>query len=255
MPYSHFHNSYEIYILKSGERTVTIDETDYNVSANDVTLFDKNIPHRSTGVTPFSGICIKFTDRFMNNYFTAAAKRTLLKCFNCPVIRLSDPQLAEIRSAADIFDRTNAYNFTVLARILAIMDHAAEQSLVSDENKERKNPSKTTAERLIEYVDNNYTAIENAAELTALFSISDSYIYKIFKKRFNTTPNKYIYQLRINCACHWLEITDRTVKSIALSCGFKSSEHFIRVFKTYKHCTPGEYRNRSISGEHDDNNR
>ena len=70
MPYSHLHNSYELYILKSGERTVTIDDTDYSTSAYDVTLFDKNIPHRSSGDTPFSGICIKFRDYYLNMYFS-----------------------------------------------------------------------------------------------------------------------------------------------------------------------------------------
>lgn len=239
MPYSHLHNSYEIYILNSGERTVEIDDENYSVSAADVTLFDKNVPHRSYGETAYSGICIKFKDYYLNTYFSALAKQELLACFQYPVIHLSDEQLDYIQTVTDCFDEAASYNFAILANILAMLNAAAASYESSDENTEK---TATIAEQLISYVDNNYTSISNVSYLTELFNISDSYVYKIFKTKLNTTPNKYIYKLRIDCACHWLEITDRTVKSIALSSGFKSSEHFMRIFKALKGCTPNEYR-------------
>lgn len=47
MPYSHCHVAYEIYILKSGERTVTIEDMEYTAKAMDATLFSSNTSHKS----------------------------------------------------------------------------------------------------------------------------------------------------------------------------------------------------------------
>lgn len=53
MPYSHCHVAYEIYILKSGERTVTIEDMEYTAKAMDATLFSSNTSHKSRGDTRF----------------------------------------------------------------------------------------------------------------------------------------------------------------------------------------------------------
>ena len=132
MPYSHMHNSFEIYLLISGDRTVIIDDEKHKVAADDVTLFDKNIPHRSYGDAPYSGICIKFKDYYLNLYFTPLAKQEL------PV--------------------------------------------------EGTEKAATIAEQLVSYVDNNYTSISNLSELTKLFNISESYIYKDHKDKLCPQP-------------------------------------------------------------------
>ena len=68
MPYAHYHNDYELYILTSGERIVNIDEEEYETIAGDVALFAPNHPHRSSGITPFSGICVHFSGDFIKQY-------------------------------------------------------------------------------------------------------------------------------------------------------------------------------------------
>ena len=60
MPYSHHHTNYEIYILLSGERLVTIGDITYRVKAGMASLFESNISHRSVGDTDYTGICIQF---------------------------------------------------------------------------------------------------------------------------------------------------------------------------------------------------
>ena len=57
MPYSHHHTNYEIYILLSGERLVTIGDITYRVKAGMASLFESNISHRSVGDTDYTGIC------------------------------------------------------------------------------------------------------------------------------------------------------------------------------------------------------
>ena len=69
MPYSHHHTNYEIYILLSGERLVTIGDITYRVKAGMANLFESNISHRSVGDTDYTGICIHFSKVYLEKYF------------------------------------------------------------------------------------------------------------------------------------------------------------------------------------------
>lgn len=69
MPYSHHHTNYEIYILLSGERLVTIGDITYRVKAGMASLFESNISHRSVGDTDYTGICIHFSKVYLEKYF------------------------------------------------------------------------------------------------------------------------------------------------------------------------------------------
>ena len=178
MPYMHYHDSYEIYILESGSRIVTIGDNEYKVGAHDVTLFNKNIPHTSRGDTPFAGICIHLLDRFTDFYFTKEAKKHLLKCFNYTVIHLSDNEFQIIKSIADNFVVKADNNFMKLAQIADLLSAAAKRSEEYMPSQKQNPVSK--ASRIIQYVNDNYIFINNINDITERFGVSESYIFKIF---------------------------------------------------------------------------
>lgn len=242
MPYSHSHAAYEIYILKSGKRTVIIDDMEYTAAAKDATLFSSNISHKSRGDTPFSGICIHFSERYLDLYFTAEAKKQLMKCFNHKVVSLSDAEFEAIKAIADNFDEAASNKFLVFAVILDILSRSASFSDtgVSADIKGKIKKS----QRIIEYTNENYVYIKRISDITTLFKVSENYVFQIFRKNYGMTPKQYINKLRINNACHRLKYADKSIKSIAYDCGFESYEHFINVFKKSVGCTPSEYRSR-----------
>ena len=86
MPYSHHHTNYEIYILLSGERLVTIGDITYRVKAGMASLFESNISHRSVGDTDYTGICIHFSKVYLEKYFLPAVVSSYLTCFKAPII-------------------------------------------------------------------------------------------------------------------------------------------------------------------------
>lgn len=242
MPYTHFHDSYEMYILESGSRIVTIDDIEYCVGSYDVTLFNKNIPHTSRGDTPFSGICIHLLDRFIDFYFTKEAKKILLECFNHTVIHLTEDEFSVIKNIANNFVIKEEGNFMKFVQIADILSNAAKR-LDDHVSFQKQNPT-SKAKSIIQYVNDNYIFINNVADIMEHFGVSESYVFKIFKQEYNTTPKKYLYQLKLNNACHWLENRDTTIKTIAFESGFECYEYFIRLFKEKMKCTPTEYRNR-----------
>lgn len=244
MPYTHYHNDYEIYILESGVRSVKIADKEYVTAACDAALFTSNIPHKSSGISGFSGICIHFSERYLSKHLTAVSRQFLLKCFESPVIHLSQEAFDTIKQYALQFSVSRPENFVILTHILSLLtkerDNYSAQSITTTSEPDKETPTK--ARKIFSYVEENYASIRNLAELSKTFTVSDSYIYKIYQKKYNRTPKQYINELRINNACHRLQNTDATIARIAAECGYDCYEYFIRVFKSIKKCTPSEFR-------------
>lgn len=241
MPYAHYHEDYEIYILKSGERTVMINDLEYPAQSHSATLFSKNTVHRSYGDTPFSGICIHFSERYLKQYFTPMTISQLLSCFNQPIIMLSDEVLFVIQKMADEFVLHAPENFLHLATILQLLCSCVDSAKAPLPKASTQALSK--AESIIAYVNENFIDIKDIAELSERFDVSQSYIFRTFKQHFQTTPKHYINRLRIQTVCHRLRYSTYTIRNLAVDCGFESYEYFYRVFKKQMGCTPTEYRN------------
>ncbi|MGM9936023.1 MAG: helix-turn-helix domain-containing protein [Candidatus Ornithomonoglobus sp.] len=240
MPYSHYHAAYEIYILKTGERTVITDGVEYSVKAGDAALFSSGISHRSRGDVPFSGICIHFSERYLDFYFNAEAKRLLMRCFKNNVISLNDGDFSIIKYIADTFDKSASDNFLKLAAVLNILNRSDTSADIGTSVINEKKIKKS--QRIIEYVNENYVYIKRISDITELFDVSENYVFQVLRKKYNMTPKQYINKLRINNACHRLKYSDKSIKSIAHNCGFDTYEYFTNVFKKTVGCTPTEYR-------------
>lgn len=245
MPEFHFHNDYEIYILESGTRTVSIGEDEFVTESGDVALFASMMPHKSRGSGGFSGICIHFSEIYLKRYFTAAAIDRLKGVFEAKLIHISAEKLADIKRITNEFEVDDEDNFLKLASVFEILteelkNEQSEAETVSIHEVKLKNK---TAE-VFEYVDENYAYIKSVAELAVHFEVSESYLFRIFKVKYGMTLKTYINKLRIKNICNRLKYSERAIKALAAEYGFESYEHFCRVFKREMGCTPTEYRER-----------
>lgn len=244
MPYAHYHNSYEIYLLKTGERKVTFGDTEFPVHAREVTLFNSNVMHCSRGNTPFSGICIHFSKWYLEFFFTPNAVDELMQCFNKKIIALNDDDFMKICTLSDNFIYGENSNFAVLCEILTILNKASGSETA---RKPLIDKGRFAAEKIITYVNENYAYIRTITEISQRFGVTDGYVHKIFRERFDTTPKHYINALRIRNVCHHLKYTKRSTKQLAADSGFESYSYFLRVFKAETGLTPTQYRTQAFS--------
>jgi len=72
--------------------------------------------------------------------------------------------------------------------------------------------------------------------------ISHRQLTRMFKEHLKTSPYQYLLGLRFEKACQLLKQSDHSIKEIASSCGFSSSNNFCTAFKKKYQSTPDNYR-------------
>lgn len=71
---------------------------------------------------------------------------------------------------------------------------------------------------------------------------SPSYISRMFRASFNTTPTDYINSLRLNYCANRLIHSDIPIIDIAMDAGFCNLSHFYHLFKQVYGTSPSRYR-------------
>ena len=72
------------------------------------------------------------------------------------------------------------------------------------------------------------------------------------KEELGCTAIEYLMKYRITVAEKQLEFTSVPIKDIANMTGFKTVQHFSRVFKSHTGTTPAEFRKNTVQKRKDD---
>ena len=204
MPYSHHHTNYEIYILLSGERLVTIGDITYRVEAGMASLFESNISHRSVGDTDYTGICIHFSKVYLEKYFLPAVVSSYLTCFKAPIIFIPEDYRQKLLdwNTASCCKSPTAY--LLLAQILT--DLAAFRYQYPLENEISVSENKASGfQRIINYINANYTTLQTVRDIAESCGVSESYVHRAVRQTESLTVKEYINKLRLRHAIHQVE--------------------------------------------------
>jgi len=79
-------------------------------------------------------------------------------------------------------------------------------------------------------------------ELAHLCNMSLSTFKREFKKVFQDSPAKYIKQKKLEKSAKLLTISDQSITTIAIECGFSSAAYFSTAFRQHFKKTPKNYR-------------
>jgi len=79
-------------------------------------------------------------------------------------------------------------------------------------------------------------------ELSQLCNMSLSTFKRHFKKIYNTTPNDYIIDKRLENSKKILATSEQSIDVVALLSGFKTTAHFSRKFKEKYNIPPSHYK-------------
>lgn len=103
--------------------------------------------------------------------------------------------------------------------------------------------SDSVIEKLVNYIDENFTSDITTSEILEQFPLSRRSIELKFKKEMGgTTIYKYITHCRVARFAQLLSTTDLPLSEISARCGVSDYSNFSRVFKKLTGLSPSEYR-------------
>ncbi|MBO7531110.1 MAG: helix-turn-helix domain-containing protein, partial [Lachnospiraceae bacterium] len=92
------------------------------------------------------------------------------------------------------------------------------------------------------YISEHCTEDIDMDALAEMAGFSRFHFARLFKEFAHVSCYEYLTQKRILLSEMYLNQPDLSILDVALLSGFKSLSTFNRVFKSYKSCTPSEYR-------------
>jgi AraC family transcriptional regulator len=71
----------------------------------------------------------------------------------------------------------------------------------------------------------------------------------MFRKSTGETPHQFVLRQKVERAKAMLRAPDARVLDVAVACGFKTQQHFAKVFRDVSRVSPTEYRQDFLDSE------
>ena len=112
-----------------------------------------------------------------------------------------------------------------------------------------KNPKLRDA---VLYIESHYGDRITLSDISANAGINHTTLTALMKEELGSTATQYLMQYRITIAKKQLAFTDVPIKDIANIVGFKTVQHFNRIFKGITGTTPAEFRKNAVQKRKDE---
>ena len=237
MKTSHYHDGYEIYYLVNGNVRYFLDNKVYDLIPGDVILIPPNTLHK-TNVTsdfPAERLLIDFTKDFLKK----EESDPIFKCFKNHYVNKSENYINYLTQIEKEFNNQDEYSENIIKSLLNIL--LSKLSRVSGNTKSNVSSS-PLIEKILSYINANFSEELTLQLLANEFSISKNYLSKLFKVETGFGFSEYLTITRIKKAEHMLISTTMSISEIAFSCGFHDSNYFSYVFKKTNGNSPLQYR-------------
>ena len=79
-------------------------------------------------------------------------------------------------------------------------------------------------------------------EIADQVGISTRQLERLFGRYLNTSPKRYMMEMRLHRARNLIVQTEQSIAQIAMACGFNSTSHFSKVFRSHYGVSPISHR-------------
>jgi AraC-like DNA-binding protein/mannose-6-phosphate isomerase-like protein (cupin superfamily) len=226
----HFHNSYNIGIIRNGCAILKSGPDEKKISKGSIYFINPRVIHnlKNIGEKPVSYSVISIEETEFRQIFKSMELMFKNAIENDPL--KSNHILQGIRKILD--DKTLSFEKQeILADIL---------SGFCFRKKEAGKIKKEYLEKALSYLNKNYKDEINLDDLCQIANVSLFHFIRQFRKYIGLSPVEYIIQLRIKEAQSLLQ-NKMKISEIALETGFFDQSHFTKYFKKHTGISPREY--------------
>jgi AraC family transcriptional regulator len=96
--------------------------------------------------------------------------------------------------------------------------------------------------KVVELVHAEMDSDLSLEELADAAGLSITHFSQMFRQSTGQSPHQFLLDRRIERAKQMLRAAEMRVLDVAVACGFKSQQHFARVFRSVCGASPTEYR-------------
>lgn len=139
--------------------------------------------------------------------------------------------MTTIGNSTSLYLKTNSLLFSLIANLyeeLQIHEASKSASTLSDEVKY--------------YIDLNYPQDIRITDIAKMFHVHPNYLSRIFSKKYEISPKKYILNLKMKKACELLLTSEYPISVIANAIGFTDQLAFSKLFKANIGVSPTTYK-------------
>lgn len=248
----HWHAATEIIMPIENTYSVTMNKIQYFLREGDILIIPPGELHELYAPPTGSRIIFMFDFTLVSNLkgfssiLPVITQPRLITQENCPDIYEEERQLLtsiqkEYQHGSTLWE-ASIYSMIIQMFVLIGRNHIDSGELFPDV---RANKQKEYIEKfniIFEYIDNNYTDDISLETVADVAGFSKFHFSRLFKQFTNTSFYDYLNLRRIKAAENLLLDPSLPITEIALQSGFSSISTFNRVFKTFKKCTPSEFK-------------
>ena len=232
-------NYYILHFILDGQGHFYNDKTHYVLNKNQYFLITPGtlVFYRAEAQNPWTYVWICFNG--------SSVPDMLRRCHiskESPLQRCADPETIQkiILQMIQYPEKTPANECHIQSGLYAIFaelyesSHASYNALESNDN--------FYVAQATSYILGNSDPEITVTDIANYLHISRSYLFTLFKKHLNTSPQRFLALARIRNACEMLTKTDLPITTIANSCGYQNPFAFSRAFKKEMEISPSNYR-------------
>ena len=102
------------------------------------------------------------------------------------------------------------------------------------------------------FIEENYMNHISLSDIIGAAGADHSTLTELLKSSTGMTAMQYLMNHRVIVAKKYLVYTDMPIKTVAMRCGFKTVQHFSRVFKAHVGDTPALFRKSTVQKRHEE---
>lgn len=239
-------NHYLIHYILSGEGYYLVNGKRYNLKENQGFLIcpDTLTYYEASKTNPWSYIWIGFSGEKANEYldnanlnyenviFEYKKNSDILKTYIEEILRLKNINFQNELKAQGFL-----YLFlSELVENVVLVDNRVDKKVALENQKDRY------IKKALEYIEHNYVEDIKVTDIANFIGINRSYLFSIFKKSLNISPQEFLLRYRMEKAYVLLKDYRLSISDVARSVGYKDPLNFSKIFKKVNGVSPKAYR-------------
>jgi len=241
-------NHFFYHFIVSGSGTVKSDQASFKLTEGSGFLVYPNqvIYYEADALMPWEYMWVAFSG-------TKAAQLVSKTIFipEIPITKHDNPEKIQ-KIMNSIIHCAHERSFKSLACAMGffcmLISELSADGSVKPKQMSRKKIIKTNdyLKEALHYIKTNYTKEISVSMIAQHIGLDKSYLIRLFKEKYGTTPTAFLQRYRLNIAYYLLQHTTLSIKQISAAVGFSDQLYFSKCFKRYYTKSPTDIRKEAL---------